>query len=233
MDKDIEVLKEKVARACRMLEMIGLIGYSGHISGRIPGGQTFFIHPQRLSRTEVTPESMAEVTVQGEWVGGKMNPPSESPIHAAVYQVRNDVNSVVHIHPHYALIPSMAGLDLVPMSQAGSMFGPVVPVYPDAEKISDFKRAHDIAKSLGQSRAIILKGHGAVIVESTVEGALGASVRLEQNARFFVEACSLGKPIPLSEEERIRAFNAFMVSGFQKAWDYYIEKGRKAGIFWD
>jgi L-ribulose-5-phosphate 4-epimerase len=233
MDKNVDVLKEKLARACRMLEMIGLIGYSGHISGRIPETETFFIHPQQLSRTEVTPGTMAEVTLQGEWVGGEMKPPSESPIHAAVYQARRDVNSVVHIHPHYAVIPSIAGLDLVPVSQAGTMFGPVVPVYPDAEKISDFKRAHDIAKALGQSRAIILKGHGAVVVESTVEGAFGGSVRLEQNARFFVEAASLAKPIPLSEEERVRAFKAFMTSGFQKAWDYYIEKGRKAGIFWD
>ena len=49
MDKDIDLLKDKLARACRLLEMLGLIDFSGHISARIPGSKVFFIHPrQRL-----------------------------------------------------------------------------------------------------------------------------------------------------------------------------------------
>ena len=234
MDKEIDLLKEKLARACRMLEMAGLIDHSGHISGRIPGSQTFFIHPQQLSRIEVTPDDMAEVTLEGEWVGGKMNPPSESPIHAAVYQARKDVNSVVHIHPHYSIVPSVAGVDLVPVCQHGAIFGRVVPVYTDSEKITDFKQARRMAKALGKSRAVIMKGHGAVIAESFVEAAFVASFHLEENARLFVEASVFGKPRPLSKGEMERASaNTYKVSSIEKAWSYHIDKGRKASIFWD
>ena len=234
MEKEVTLLKEKLARACRMLEMMGLIDHSGHISGRLPGSQTFFIHPQQLPRTEVTPGDMAEVTLKGDWVGGKMNPPSESPIHAAVYQARQDVNCVVHIHPHYSILPSIVGMDLVPVCQHGSIFGPVVPVYGDAEKIDDFKKASSLAKALGKSRAVIMKGHGAVIAEATVEAAFVASFHLEENARLFVQASILGRPIPLSEEEMKRAgANTYKPSSIQKAWSYFMEKGRKASIFWD
>ena len=217
-----------------MLEMMGLIDHSGHISGRLPGSQTFFIHPQQLPRTEVTPGDMAEVTLKGDWVGGKMNPPSESPIHAAVYQARQDVNCVVHIHPHYSILPSIVGMDLVPVCQHGSIFGPVVPVYGDAEKIDDFKKASSLAMALGKSRAVIMKGHGAVIAEATVEAAFVASFHLEENARLFVQASILGRPIPLSEEEMKRAgANTYKPSSIQKAWSYFIEKGCKVFFFWD
>jgi L-ribulose-5-phosphate 4-epimerase len=234
MEKEINLLKEKLARACRMLEMMGLIDHSGHISGRVAGGETFFIHPQQMSRSEVTPSSMAEVTLKGEWVGGEMNPPSESPIHAAVYQARPDVNCVVHIHPHYSILPSLVGIDLVPVCQHGAIFGAVVPVYGDAEKITEFEQAHSLARTLGKSRAVVMKGHGAVIAESTVEAGFVASFHLEENARLFVQASILGKPIPLSEEERERAgANAYKTSSIQKAWSYFMEKGRKASVFWD
>ncbi len=234
MQNDIELLKEKLARACRMLEMMGLIDHSGHISGRLPGSQTFFIHPQKLSRTEVRPGDMAEVTLKGDWVGGKMNPPSESPIHAAVYQARPEVNCVVHIHPHYCILPSIAGTDLVPVCQHGAIFGRTVPVYDDSEKINDFEKASALAKALGRGRAVIMRGHGAVIAESTVEAAFVACFHLEENAKLLVEASVLGKPKALSDEEMKRSgANAFKASSFQKAWDYYIEKARKASVFWD
>ncbi len=234
MEKDVEILKEKLARACRLLEMLGLIDFSGHISARIPNSQVFFIHPQQLSRTEVTPDSMAEVTLKGEWIGGKLNPPSETPIHAAVYQVRPDVNSVVHLHPHYSILPSIVGKDLIPVCQHGTIFGAVVPVFPHAEHIETVEKGLSMAKVLGSSKAVIMKGHGAVIAASSVEAALLVSSYLEENARLFVEASILGKPIPFSEDQLKRAAaDTFKPSSIEKGWKYFFEKGRKAHIFWD
>jgi len=234
MDKDIDLLKDKLARACRLLEMLGLIDFSGHISARISGSKVFFIHPRQLSRTDVTPGDMAEVTLKGEWVGGKFGPPSETPIHTAVYQVREDVNSVIHLHPHYSILPSIVGKDLIPVCQHGAIFGAVVPVYPHAEHIETIEKGLSMANVLGGSRALIMKGHGAVIAESSVEGAFLASCHLEENARLFVEASILGNPIPLSEDQVKRATaDTFRPRSIEKGWSYFLEKGRKAGIFWD
>jgi len=234
MEKDVDLLKDKLARACRLLEMLGLIDFSGHISARIPNSQVFFINPVQLSRAEVTPGDMAEVTLKGEWVGGKFKPPGETPIHTAVYQVREDVNSVVHLHPHYSILPSIAGKDLVPVCQHGAIFGAVVPVFPHAEHVETIEKGLSMAKVLGGSRALIMKGHGAVIAESSVEGAFLASCHLEENARLFVEASILGNPIPLSEDQLKRAKgDTFTSRSIEKGWTYFLEKGRKAGIFWD
>jgi L-ribulose-5-phosphate 4-epimerase len=233
-DQDIVALKDKLARGCRMLVMVGLLDFSGHISGRIPGSQTFFIHPMELSRAEVTPDDMIEATLAGQKVGSNLTLPDETPIHAAVYQARPDVNSVVHTHSKYAILPSIAGKDLFPVCHHGIIFGGVIPVYPDAEKIVTFEQAHHMVQALGKGRAVIMKGHGAVVAESSVEAAFGASERLEVNARLFVDASILGKPIPISEEELRRgAKKTFSPSAIQKTWSYFMEKGQKAGIFWD
>lgn len=235
MDKEIEKLKDKLARACRLLEMTGLLDYSGHISARIPGRKTFLINAQHQSRAEVTPADLAEVSLKGECFSEDLKPPGEMPIHAAVYQAREDVASVTHIHCHYAVLPSIAGIDLVPVCNHGSIFGSVVPVYSEPAKITTFEEAYQMTKILGDSRAVILRGHGAVIAESGVEAAFLASLHLEENARLLVEASILGKPIPLSEEQIKRAAaKTFMpVKSIKKTWNYFLEKGRKAGNFWD
>jgi len=234
MGQETGPLKEKLARACRILEMVGLIDFSGHISGRLPGAKTFFIHPMELSRAEVTPEDMVEVAITGEQVAGKLKCPDETAIHTAVYEERGDVTSVLHMHSHYSILPSIAGKDLVPVCHHGSIFGAVIPVYPDSEKITNLGQARRMATALGKSKAVIMRGHGAVVAESSVEAVLGASLYLEENARLFVEASILGTPIPLPEDELKRAASStFRPTSIAKIWSYWMEKGYKAGIFWD
>jgi L-ribulose-5-phosphate 4-epimerase len=234
MDTEKEILKEKLARACRMLEMVGLIDFSGHITGRVPGGKAFFIHPVSVARSEVKPDDMIEVDLNGKKLTGELKIPEETPIHAAVYQSRDDVNSVIHMHPHYAIIPSIAGQALVTVCHHGSIFGPVVPLYPDSEKITGFDQAKRMADILGKARALVMKGHGAVVAETSVEAVFLAALHLEENARLLVEASAMGKPIPLPEEELKRASTStFKPSSILKSWSYFMEKGRKQGIFWD
>ncbi len=235
MEKEKEILKEKLAHACRMLEMIGLINYSGHISARLPGSRTFYIHPVDLPRSEVKPQDMIEVDLQGKALPGQGNkPPGETPIHAAVYQHREDVNSVLHMHPHYSIIPGVVGRDLITVCHHGSIFGAVVPLYPDSQKIINFEQAHRMANILGQARAVIMKGHGAVVAEVSVEAVFLAAINLEENARLLVEASAIGEPIPLPEEEiRRAASSTFQPISIRKSWTYFMEKAKKQGVLWD
>jgi ribulose-5-phosphate 4-epimerase/fuculose-1-phosphate aldolase len=126
------------------------------------------------------------------------------------------------------------GKDLIPVCQHGTIFGAVVPVFPHAEHIETIEKGLSMAKVLGGSRALIMKGHGAVIAESSVESAFVASCHLEENARLFVEASILGNPIPLSEDQlKQAAADTYTPRSIEKGWKYFLEKGRKAGIFWD
>jgi ribulose-5-phosphate 4-epimerase/fuculose-1-phosphate aldolase len=231
---DREHLKETLARGCRILEMVGLIDFSGHITGRLPGSATFFIHPGNLARSEVRPEDMIEVDLDGRVVSGDGKIPDETSIHTAVYQKRRDVNSVIHMHPHYAIIPGIVGRELITVCHHGSIFGSTVPLYPDSEKITAMSQANRMADMLGGGRAVVMKGHGAVVAEASVEAVILAALHLEENARLLVEASAIGEPIPLPEEEIKRAAaSTFKPSSIQKSWSYFREKAKKQGVFWD
>jgi L-ribulose-5-phosphate 4-epimerase len=234
VEEEKGILKEKLARACRMLEMVGLIDFSGHITGRIPGSNTFFIHPVNMARSEVAPGDMIEVDLNGAIVAGEMKIPEETPIHAAVYQKRDDVNAVIHMHPHYAIIPSMVGKELITVCHHASIFGQAVPLYPDSQKIVNFEQANLLADILGKARAVVMKGHGAVVAEASVEAVFLAAMHLEENARLLVEASAIGEPIPLPEEElRRAAASTFKTMSILKSWSYFMEKAKKQGVFWD
>ena len=232
--EETALLKDRIARAVRILNMEGLITSSGHISGRLPGGQTFFIHAYDQPRGEVRPEDLCEVTTEDEQIGGDREMPDETVLHAAVYRVRKDVNVVVHVHPHYAIIPSIVGKDLIPVSSHGAILGAKVDVYPDSEKVVTRERADVVARTMGQERAVVLRGHGAVLGEATIDAALTITLYMEENAKLLLDCYVMGTPVPMAAEEIGRsAENTFQPFSTKKVWDYYVYKGHKAGIFWD
>jgi ribulose-5-phosphate 4-epimerase/fuculose-1-phosphate aldolase len=234
LQKEIEVLKDKLARAIRILNMEGLVAFSGHISARIPGANTFFIHPSETPRSDVKPSDMCEVNLEGKQLSGPSYVPSETDIHSAIYRSRKDVNAVIHIHPHYVIIPSLVGKDLIAISGHGAIFGAKLPVFPNQDKISTREEADKMAKTLGSGRAVVMRGHGAAVAEGTVEAVLTAAMYLEENSKLLVDAMAVGTPIPMTAEEiKEAADDTYQPSSVIKAWDYYIEKGQKAGIFWD
>lgn len=231
---ETERLKDKVSRAVRILNMEGLVAFSGHISARLPGAETFFIHAYDQARGEVKPGDLCEITLEGKQVGGTREPPDETAIHAAVYRARSDVNAVIHVHPHYIIIPSIVGKDLIPVSGHGAIFGAKVPVYPDSEKIDNRKNADRMAKAMGRERAVVLRGHGAVLGEATIEAVVTSAFYMEENAKLLLDSYVMGTPIPMKEDEiRRAAENTFQPFSTKKTWEYYLDKGRKAGIFWD
>jgi L-ribulose-5-phosphate 4-epimerase len=234
LKSETELVKEKIARAVRILNMEGLVAFSGHISARIPGGKTFFIHSYDQARGEVKPSDLCEVTLNGKQLNEKAEVPDETAIHAAVYRAREDVNAVIHIHPHYIVIPSIVGKDLIPVCGHGTIFGVKVPVYPDSEKIGTTADANKMAKALGMERAVVLRGHGAVLGEGTIEAVVTSAFYMEENAKLLLDSYTMGIPIPMAEEEIKRAAeNTFQPFSTKKTWEYYIDKGYKAGIFWD
>ena len=234
MTEGVADLKGTLARACRMLEMVGLVDYSGHISGRLPGGTTMYIHPTNLPRSEVTPEDMVEVDFRGRAMSGHGKTPDELPIHTAVYRHKDDVNAVIHLHPHYAIIAGVVGKDLVTVCHHASIFGATVPIYPNPNKIINDEQADHMASILGASRAVLMKGHGAVIAESYVQAAFLAALHLEENARLLVEALAIGEPLPLTQEEIDRAAaTTFKPTSISKSWSYFMAKAKSRDVFWD
>jgi ribulose-5-phosphate 4-epimerase/fuculose-1-phosphate aldolase len=162
---------------------------------------------------------------------GGNNPPSETPIFTGVFRARKDVMAVLHLHLPTATLFSIVGKPILPIGVMGSPFGEAVPVCPDGTLIQRPEQGDGVAHSLGKGLAVMLQGHGAVIVGATVEEAFVASVLLEDNAVRQYRASAIGTPQAMErgqlDEARRQVWNPKVVA---KIWTYYLMKGEERGI---
>lgn len=225
-----------VARATRALAVAGLFDMNGHISVRAEDpvhGEVLYVNGRRASRIAVRPEQVATVRVaDGATVAGE--PPSETPLHVAVYRARADARSVAHFHPLFATAFAVADRPLVVASNAGAIFGGPVPVFDDPDLIRGESAARAMASALGEHRAVLLRGHGVVVVGEDVPSCVTASLYLEESARRLATALTLGKPRTFSDDEIARSRRSlWQAPVIAKTWIDALERARHAGVLED
>lgn len=221
---DAYELRVEIATCVRMLEHLGLINFSGHVSARILGTENILINSWGASRCALGPQDILRADLEGTPLDKAAKCPSEIHIHTGVYRQRPDVQSVVHFHPPATTALSLAGKEYVPVIHHGAVFAAGVPVYDDCRHVNTRERGSALAAVLGQRRAVIMRGHGAVVVAESVKGAFFGSVYLEDNAEKLLTAFGIGDPLVLRGEEQTIGNRMWRQPQFEKVWKYYQEK---------
>ncbi|MCL6636867.1 MAG: class II aldolase/adducin family protein [Alicyclobacillus sp.] len=218
-------LRTQVAHCCLLIQRSGLGDYSGHVSVRVPGASLsedrIYINGRLTPRGSLRPEDILCCNLDGERLEGNDLPPAEIAMHTRIYRARPDVQCIAHFHPPHAVLFSAVNRPLVPVFLKGAMVGPV-PVHDDPRHIGSDEQGDALARTLGNGRAVLLRGHGVVVVGRTVEEVFFLSVCLEENAKRYRECLALGEPKPLTPEEQADIVGSgYKQERFQKIWDYY------------
>jgi ribulose-5-phosphate 4-epimerase/fuculose-1-phosphate aldolase len=200
----------------------------GHISVR--DGDTVYINDRGSSRISTRPDQIAAVRLSDGARLGDREPPSETPLHLAMYRARRDAGSVAHFHPRAATAFAVAGRPLIVASNAGAWFGGTIPVYDDPELVRTDALGQAVARDLGGARAVLLRGHGAVVLGEDIPDCVTAALYLEESAERLLLAASLGKPHEYSADELARAHASLAHRSVSvKTWDDAVERARAAG----
>jgi L-fuculose-phosphate aldolase len=218
--------KVEVATCVRMLEYLGLIDFSGHVSYRIPGTKRVFMNAWggATSPHAVGPQDIVESDIEGNPVEAGVKLPSEKHIHTSIYRFRPDINAVAHLHPPVATALSAAGKDYLPVMHHGAIFDAGVPVYDDCSHVNTVDKGDAVAKTLGDCRAMTIRGHGSVVVAESVQGVFFGSVYLEDNAKKLADVYKMGvEPQVLREDELQACKKIWRQDQFEKVWNYYQE----------
>ena len=230
-------LAEKLALACRLLYMEGLVDHGGLVGARIPETGNLILNPREMRGTTgrhpglMAAEDMVVVDPQGARVAGTNNPPSETPIFTGVFAARPDVMAVFHLHLEYATLFSVVGKPLRPIGVTGAPFGEEVPGHADPTLIQRPGQGVALARTLGDRLAVILRGHGAVIVGESIEEAFVASVMLEDNALRLYRASQIGTPLALEGAQLAEAKSQIWhPKVIAKMWTFYNMKGKELGV---
>jgi len=204
---------EDLVTAYKILLHEDVLDSFGHVSVRSATDPIRFFMPYAMPPSLVRAEDIIEYTVADSQpvdpAGRKVN--GERYIHGEVYKARADVQAVIHSHSQAVIPFSVAGVALRPViAQAG--FLPLeTPNFEirDARgnergmQVTSIARGAALAKTLGSAPAALMRGHGNVVVGSSVKQATVYAVYVDINARMQAAALALKSPIVLMNEPEL------------------------------
>ena len=233
-DDVVERLKIEVAACTRLMNLEGIMDYSGHVSARVPGRELFVIQDLDIPRADVHPDNLLLADMDGNKVDGPVGlyPPAEVCIHSEIMKARPDIHSVAHIHPDTAILFTLAdGPRLAPVRNHASRWSDGIPVHPDPAHINTSELGKALAYTLGSHDAALIRAHGIVVVAENVPAVLIDSVHFIENADAFYKAAQLGPVLPLTRDEMESFLARFRrPRHVRKLWNYYMGRGIEAGM---
>lgn len=190
----LEKLKEEVFQANLELPQRGLIKYTwGNVSAYDPDSKLFVIKPSGVDYQHLTADDMVVVDLNNQVVEGSLNPSSDTPTHAVLYQQFPEIGGIVHTHSTWATIWAQAGLDVPAMgtTHADTFYGavPCARFLTQAEIDSGYE--HETGKVIVETFAerqlkplevpgVLLHGHGPFTWGKDAKSAVMNAVVLDE-----------------------------------------------------
>jgi HCOMODA/2-hydroxy-3-carboxy-muconic semialdehyde decarboxylase len=217
--------------ANRILAMEGILDGLGHVSVRKPGDSSRFLLARSIAPELVAADDILEYDANGEAIDAKgRDSYRERFIHSEIYRARPDVQAIVHCHTP-SLIPFAASdVPMRAMYHMAAFVADGVPVF-DIRKaagvtdllVKDAPLGRALAKTLGAKSALLMRGHGAVIVASSIPNVVGRSIYLDVNARAQLQAIQLGGKLTYVEPDEAKLRMADP-NEYSRAWDLWKRK---------
>lgn len=229
----VQELRSEIAACTRIMNMDGLIDYSGHVSARLPDGSGLLIQSFDDSRAALAPKDLLVCDFDGNVLTGAddKKPPREIYIHTEIMRARPDVNAVGHFHPETATMFTLVeDRPLIPVKNHAARWIDGIPVHPDPGHINSVETGKALAGTLGACHAALIRAHGVVVTAESVPALLIDSVHFEENAKTLFHAAALGSVRGLSNDEMTAFVSRFnRQAHIEKLWKYYLGRGVEAG----
>ena len=221
---DLEQIKTDIVTASHILHQQGIAAAFGHVSARIPGTDRY-IFPPRMSPALVRRDNLLELDVEGNQLSGDGRPNTEFWIHARIYKARPDVQSVCHVHPPSCVVLGSLGETIRPLHASGAIFKNNVQVFDPITLIRTRELGDQVAQTLGEHGAMLLRGHGVNVADKDVRRVCVMTLWMEEAANYQLRAMAAGKPRYFTAEELAVIYP--QVSGEEvsnRAWEYFSSR---------
>jgi HCOMODA/2-hydroxy-3-carboxy-muconic semialdehyde decarboxylase len=228
---------EDLVAANHILAQQGILDGYGHVSVRHDTASGRYLLSRSLAPALVTATDIQQYDLDSNPLGPAAQPSFvERFIHGEIYRVRSDVHAVVHSHTP-SLIPfGVTGAPLRALYHMTAFVGEGVPVFEIRQARGNDPKmlmlVHNpalgraLAETLGSKPAALMRGHGAVIVGSSLPQVVGRSVYLALNATLQAQAMSLGGSINYLDPREAREE---IPDHYQRAWELWKRQAQEAG----
>jgi ribulose-5-phosphate 4-epimerase/fuculose-1-phosphate aldolase len=171
-------------------------GTAGNVSMLVEGEEVIAVTPTAMRYDLMRAEDICVIDFDLHRIEGSHQPSIESPMHIAAYQVRRDVNAIIHTHQVYASSISILNLPIPPLFDEVTLaIGAVVDVIPYA--LSGTRELHGaVARKLAnRCHCYLIQNHGALCVGEDLEKTFTYVELLEKISVVYSQALATGRPI--------------------------------------
>jgi len=230
---------EELVTANRILAHEGIVDSFGHVSARHPERKDRYLLSRARAPERIEADDIMEFTLEGDPVDARGRKPYlERFIHGALYEARPDVTSVVHNHSPGTIPFGVTGKRLKPLLHMCASIGHDVPTWDSQKKFKDtallvenMAMGRDLAKLVGKGRSALMRGHGAVVVGTSIRQAIWIAIYLELNAKLQMQAMSMGTIKFLTKGEVDKIIGRQKSFSYNRAWENWCARaGRKMQV---
>lgn len=227
LDDGARAARDLAALASRVLARAGQSDLIwSHVSVRDPHGRGAWLKAAGWGFEEVTAGRTILVDPEGTVRAGSGPRHAEYPIHTCILAARPDVGCVVHTHAAESTAFASLGRPLRPISHEATLFVP-----PDIARftgttglIRSPELGARLADELGGRNAILLPGHGVVVVGPDVPTAVMSAVLLDRACRLQLDAEAAGGPaVWTADEEALdKREMCWPARNLEAGWQYLV-----------
>jgi ribulose-5-phosphate 4-epimerase/fuculose-1-phosphate aldolase len=190
-------LKQAIVSTAQLLVQKGfLMATGGNLSIRIPHSNRFVITPSNMDYGTMKAEDTCVLDESLNILEGDRKPSVESSMHGAIYEVRPDVQAIIHTHQVYTSALTLIDAEIPALFDEQARFlGRGVSIIPYAPSGTGFLK-RKVAKAVkGHNNAFMMKNHGALVFGHDLQRAVH---NLE-----ILEKCALAYLLALCSERKV------------------------------
>jgi ribulose-5-phosphate 4-epimerase/fuculose-1-phosphate aldolase len=216
----------------RILVNEGILDSFGHISLRSAQDPGVFFMPRAMPPALVSLDDLLALRVADsqpiEPKGRRVN--GERYIHGEIYKARPDVMAVIHSHSQAVIPLSLTSIRMKPVVAQAGFLPPETPTFEirDGRKlgergmqVTDSARGAALARTLSSHPAALMRGHGNVVVGSSVRQAVVYAAYVDINARMQTQALLLSRDIVPLDQPELFTPEEFDIN---RPWEHFRQK---------
>lgn len=173
-------------------------GTSGNISVRL--GENIMISASGSALGDLRLEDVVIMDFEANLVKGKKKPSSEKHLHARIYEMRPDINAIIHCHAPYVSSFAVAHIPLSkPIISENVFYFGEIPLadyaMPSSNDLVEFT-----SKFFDKHDAVLMANHGIIIGGKDIKDAYYKMETAEAYAQIYLNSFILGGSHDLSQK---------------------------------